>query len=62
MLVLLNITIEPSNLSEKNKRTIECDKSTITQSDVIYMLPTCGYGTPKKKEGYGRYWDNLFYT
>ena len=38
MLVLLNITIEPSNLSEKNKRIIECDKSTITQSDVILVL------------------------
>ena len=29
MLVLLNITMEPSNLREKNKRTIIYDKRTI---------------------------------
>ena len=33
MLVLLNITIEPSNLREKNKGTTICDKRTI-KSDI----------------------------
>ena len=28
MLVLLNMTMEPSNLRKKNKRTITCDKTT----------------------------------
>ena len=29
MLVLPNMTIEPSNVRKKNKGTIECDKSTV---------------------------------
>ena len=30
MLVLPNVTIEPSNARKKNKGTIGCDKSTVT--------------------------------
>ena len=30
MLVLFNITMEPSNLRKKNKGTIICDKRTVT--------------------------------
>ena len=30
MLVLPNVTMEPSNVRKKNKGTIECDKSTVT--------------------------------
>ena len=30
MLILLNVTIEPSNMSKKNKGNTKCDKSTVT--------------------------------
>ena len=30
MLVLLNVTMEPSNVRKKNKETTKCDKTTVT--------------------------------
>ena len=41
MLVLLNVTMEPANVRKKNKRTTECDKSTIS----------CHVGTTQFEDG-----------
>ena len=46
MLVLPNVTIEPSNV-RKNKGTTECDKSTITRDVSIVQ---CDNGTVKCEE------------
>ena len=47
ILVLPNVTIEPSNMKKKNKGTIECDKSTVT-----YVVGTiqCDNKTVKYEE------------
>ena len=56
MLVLPNVTIEPSNVREKKKkRTTVCDKSTVT-CDVGIAQREDGTAKCEKKKWYYRMW------
>ena len=50
MLVLPNATIEPLNMSKKNKRSTKCDKSIVTCNVGIAQYEDRTVNMKKKKE------------